>query len=94
MCLKSDNNDITEFMPSGRPDPDTDKVPLWVEAVSIEDICLINVERLPIIKSNGICLDIKKGDEYFLCHRDQVKEGDYVAFNGERTRARAISIDS
>lgn len=45
-------------------------------------------------KSNGICSHIKKGDKYFLCLTEQVDEGDYIAFNGEHVRARAVSEDS
>ena len=93
MCLETDDTWITVFMPCGGPDPDTDEVPPWVEAISLEMLSNINVDKLPTIKSNGLSSTIKKGDEFFLCLRDQVEEGDYVIFNGERVRARAVSVD-
>ena len=98
MCLEdglgiNNNNNIRVFLPCGGPDPETDEIPEWVENVRVDQLCNINVDRLPVQKSNGVCSKIKKGDEYFTCLKDQVEEGDYVMFNGERVRARAVSVD-
>ena len=66
-------------MPCAGPDAETDSISQWVSDVKISEICKVNVDRIPIIKSKGISSVIKKRENWFIALKDQVKEGDLVS---------------
>lgn len=74
----------TVFMSCGGQDPEIDEIPEWVKSVRLEDICVVDIDKVPTIKGNGLSSSIKKGENYFLALREQFEEGDIVCFKGEK----------
>ena len=81
------------FVPCGGPDVDTDEVPSWVNSVRIDEICRLKVKKLPAYQSIGMASKIKKGDDSFVTLKDKIVEKDYLLFNKEQVRVKAVAVD-
>ena len=82
--ISNDGGKVKVFVPCSRPDAETDQIPLWVKRVPLNEICSVNIDKLPYVVSNGMSWEIKKGENYFLVHHDdRFEEECFVLFAGD-----------